>query len=46
MADVDDPDAGAAALEHEGVEALDVLQPEGRRRLVEEEHLGLGRAAP
>ncbi len=36
VAHVHDPDPGTASLEHEGVEAFDVLQPERRRRLVEE----------
>ena len=42
VADVDDPDAGAAPLVNERVESVDVLGPEGRRRLVEEQHLRLG----
>ena len=42
VADVDDADAGAALLEHERVEPLDVLRPERGRRLVEEQHLRLG----
>ena len=42
VAHVHDPDARTAPLDDEGVEALDVLQPERRRRLVEEQHLRLG----
>ncbi len=42
VADVDDPDAGAAPLVNQRVETVDVLRPEGRRRLVEEQHLRLG----
>ena len=42
VADVDDADAGAALLEHERMEALDVVRPERGRRLVEEQHLRLG----
>ena len=42
VADVDDADAGAALLEHERVQPLDVLRPERRRRLVEEQHLRPG----
>ena len=42
VADVDDPDAGAAPLVNERVQTVDVLRPEGRRRLVEEQHLRLG----
>ena len=42
MADVDDPDAGAAPLVDQCVETVDVLRPEGRGRLVEEQHLRLG----
>ncbi len=46
VADVDDADALACLLEHERVEPLDLLGPECRRRLVEEQHLRPGRAAP
>ena len=42
VADVDDPDAGAAPLVNQRVQSVDVLRPEGRRRLVEEQHLRLG----
>ena len=42
MADVDDADPGAALLEHERVEALHLLGPEGRRRLVQEQDLRPG----
>ena len=46
MADVDDADPGPALLEDERVEPLDVLRPERRRRLVEEEHLRPGEQRP
>ena len=42
VADVDDPDAGAAPFVNERVQMIDVLGAEGRRRLVEEQHLRLG----
>ena len=41
MADVDDADPCPALLEHERVEAFHVIRSEGRRRLVEQEHLRL-----
>ena len=42
VADVEDADARPRLLEHEGVEALDVLRPERRGGLVEEQHLRPG----
>ena len=42
VADVDDADAGPAPLGTERVQPVDVLRPERRRRLVEEQHLRLG----
>ena len=41
VADVDDPHAGATPLVNQRVQSVDVLGPEGRRRLVEEQHLRL-----
>src|SRR5881397_64604 len=43
MADVDDPDARLASLEHELVQLLDLLWSERGRRFVEKEHLRLGK---
>ena len=42
VADVDDPDASPALVEHQRMEPLDILRPERGRRLVEEEHLRPG----
>ena len=46
VADVDDADAGPAALEHERVQPCHLLGPERRRRLVEQEHLRLAGGGP
>src|SRR5262249_50643605 len=42
VADVDDPDAGAAALVDERVQLLHLVRAERRRRLVEQQHLRPG----
>ncbi len=42
VADVDDPDPRTAPFVNQRVQSVDVLRPEGRRRLVEQQHLGLG----